>query len=159
MLREYFISLMTNENGRLELPTRTAAGMLIVSMVRRCLRPSRKQSDDVVVVYVPHTQFSESCRFKHGVLSTEAERMFVEMLRREFDVAFHSFVNSGVMLGFKRKILIEMFIEQHNLGDVRTSFDTLAKKRYRLKLRTLKIMGNRAQKQQKNRSRTKNSDI
>lgn len=146
-IRQYVdVAFKRNSDGYIA-STRTATGMLICALAKSTPRPPMTSGGEQSVSFsVPINEVTMPLRGKFLMVSLRDQMAINSMLRREFNMAFHQFVTEGITAGFRRKELIEMFIEKYQLGDIETVFDMLSKKRYRAKLYAARLFGKKLKK-------------
>lgn len=120
-------------DGTLLVSTWTATGSVLSALVE--VAPSVKvlseASDSTVRLMLPASNLNRDLLSKMIFLTPDNHAKVMVVLRREFHLVFSSYIAECGLAGLSKKQSVQLFIEEYDLGDIETSFETLTKKRQR----------------------------
>lgn len=129
----YAQCLFKKRNGALLAHRTTATGSVICSLAQiSTIKPIHRLTERTVTIIIPQSNAIRPLLGRFAFLSEDDAQIVIGVLGREFKLAFAEYINEGTMAGLPKRQIVELFIQDHNLGSVPTALETLIKRRQRI---------------------------
>lgn len=133
LLFQYAQVLFKKRKNAMLASRTTATGAVICSLVQTsATKPTHRIADHTITMVIPQSNILRPLFGRFAFLSSDDAQIVMQVLSREFKLAFAEYLNEGTMAGLSKKQIIELFIRDHNLESIPTVYETLTKRRQRI---------------------------
>lgn len=132
MLYCFINSIFHNTPDGLMVDSNTATGSVICALVKvsrsKC---TYTKTPDTISLILPASNFNRNLIGRFLYIDNDDIAKVLMILAREFKLIFSTYVYEALCAGLTKKQAVELFIEDYNLTDIPTTFETLTKRRQR----------------------------
>lgn len=132
MLYCFMHSIFRSTCDGLVVDSTTATGSVICALAEVVeSKLAYAKTPHTVSLILPASNFNRHLIGRFLYLSNDNATKVLLVLIREFKLTFSAYVYEGLNAGLTKKQAVELFIEDYNLTNIPTAFETLTKRRQR----------------------------